>query len=101
MDIDYRKLIAAVSSRTKGLGFPVDTAHLNRHTGEIVFLGDMKADAGDWLGTDDIESNPNTWIAIPKYEGRHANTIELSEPEERFALDWLASCGLGAYTIKY
>jgi len=107
MEIDYGLLMTAVSSHAKEHGFSLDTGYLNRHTGEILFLGDPKKDTEACMGDAaaemvhsraDIESRPDIWIAIPKYQGE---SMGPAEEEEQFALDWLASCGLGDYTIQH
>jgi hypothetical protein len=108
--IDYYKLMAAVATS----GRRGDDRHelhgwLNRRTGEIVFLTRRGSDAEHLYGKDaavamvfnraEIEARSDKWMAIPKYEAFHKDTIERGEARERFALGFVTNCNLGAYRI--
>jgi hypothetical protein len=72
---DSDRMYCAVSDRSFAAGGPKETAYLNRHTGEIVFLTATADEAEAWGGVPGlevaakraaVENRPSDWIEIPR-----------------------------------
>lgn len=80
MRIDSSLMFCAISRKAEAAGAPDDSGYLNRRNGEIIFLYDREGAADAMIGEGaaveqvfdraTLDSSPDDWVEIPKYDRR-------------------------------
>ena len=102
LKIDSGKMFCAISDANETVGGCQEKAFLNCKTGEIIFIPESEFQAAAWYGEGvavdmvfdraQIETSPEDWVDIPKYDSR----LEGPRNEEGFIHRFLAEHGIEA-----
>ena len=106
LKVDSGMMFCAISNASETSGGPQERGFLNRKTGEICFIPESELEADCWYDTNiavdmvfdraHIETSPEDWVEIPKYNSRLGGPRGEDESEDGFIQRFLEEHGIEA-----